>query len=79
MPAHGDTGSRESGVDLCKCRYCGKEVGTHSQEWRKYQPFCSERCKLADLDCWLDEEYRIPGEPVEPEGEIEPAREPDSE
>lgn len=23
-------------------------------------PFCSERCQLADLGRWLDEEYRIP-------------------
>ncbi|RMG98161.1 MAG: DNA gyrase inhibitor YacG [Deltaproteobacteria bacterium] len=23
-------------------------------------PFCSRRCKLADLGAWLDERYRIP-------------------
>ncbi len=22
-------------------------------------PFCSERCRLADLDKWFEEEYRI--------------------
>jgi hypothetical protein len=26
-------------------------------EWR---PFCSKRCKLADLGRWLGEEYRVP-------------------
>jgi endogenous inhibitor of DNA gyrase (YacG/DUF329 family) len=25
-----------------------------------WQPFCSERCKLADLGRWLGGEYRIP-------------------
>lgn len=28
-------------------------------------PFCSRRCQLIDLGCWLDGEYRIPGEPVD--------------
>jgi endogenous inhibitor of DNA gyrase (YacG/DUF329 family) len=25
-----------------------------------WRPFCSERCKLADLGRWLREEYRVP-------------------
>ena len=25
-------------------------------------PFCSDRCRLADLGRWLGETYRIPGE-----------------
>jgi endogenous inhibitor of DNA gyrase (YacG/DUF329 family) len=29
-------------------------------------PFCSERCKLADLGKWLDGDYAIPGEPDSP-------------
>jgi endogenous inhibitor of DNA gyrase (YacG/DUF329 family) len=33
-------------------------------EWR---PFCSERCKLADLGRWLSEDYRVAGEPAAPE------------
>jgi len=27
-------------------------------------PFCSPRCKLADLGRWLDGSYAIPGEPA---------------
>lgn len=27
-----------------------------------YRPFCSERCKLADLGRWLSEDYRLPSE-----------------
>ena len=26
----------------------------------EYLPFCSERCKLEDLNAWLDAEYKIP-------------------
>jgi endogenous inhibitor of DNA gyrase (YacG/DUF329 family) len=25
-----------------------------------WRPFCSERCKLADLGRWLTENYRVP-------------------
>ena len=32
-------------------------------EWR---PFCSERCKMADLGRWLSGDYRIAGAPAEP-------------
>ncbi|MEO8519915.1 MAG: DNA gyrase inhibitor YacG [Acidobacteriota bacterium] len=41
------------------CAYCGRRPADPA--WR---PFCSERCKLADLGRWLSEEYRIPGEPL---------------
>jgi hypothetical protein len=29
-----------------------------------WRPFCSERCKLADLGRWLGEDYRVPVEPT---------------
>ena len=28
------------------------------------RPFCSKRCRTVDLGAWLDERYRIPGEPL---------------
>ena len=31
-----------------------------------WRPFCSERCKLFDLENWLDGRYRIPGHTDEP-------------
>lgn len=31
----------------------------------KYFPFCSERCRLVDLNAWLDADYRIPARPDE--------------
>ncbi|ADY73643.1 UPF0243 zinc-binding protein yacG [Desulfurobacterium thermolithotrophum DSM 11699] len=39
-----------------KCPNCGKET-----TWKDnpYRPFCSEKCKLADLSKWLNEEYTL--------------------
>ena len=31
-----------------------------------WRPFCSERCKLFDLQNWLDGRYQIPGHTAEP-------------
>jgi uncharacterized protein len=48
-----------------RCPLCKREV-----EWEgnAYRPFCSERCKLIDLDNWLSGRYRIAAAPkVEPE------------
>lgn len=28
------------------------------------RPFCSERCRVADLGAWAAERYRVPGEPI---------------
>ncbi|MDP3029526.1 MAG: DNA gyrase inhibitor YacG [Deltaproteobacteria bacterium] len=43
-----------------KCPVCHKST---SWEGNPFRPFCSERCKLIDLGKWIDEGYRIPGEP----------------
>jgi endogenous inhibitor of DNA gyrase (YacG/DUF329 family) len=32
----------------------------------RWRPFCSERCKMADLGRWLSGDYRIPGTPQRP-------------
>ena len=32
----------------------------------KVYPFCRERCQLVDLGRWISEDYRVPGEPVDP-------------
>jgi len=47
-----------------KCPTCGKPV-----EWQDnlYRPFCSERCKLIDFSRWANEEYRVPGQRINPE------------
>ena len=33
----------------------------------KYKPFCSERCKMADLGRWLKGDYTVPAVELAPE------------
>jgi len=43
----------------------------------RYAPFCSERCKMADLGRWLTGDYIVPGpeflpdEPDDPDEDME--------
>lgn len=39
-----------------QCVYCRRRPAT--QDWL---PFCSERCKMADLGRWLSGDYRVAG------------------
>ena len=48
------------------CVYCRKAPADPA--WR---PFCSERCKMADLGRWLAEDYRVPAEPPVPEADLD--------
>ena len=43
------------------CSYCGKEMKAENKDISKnpFAPFCSERCKLADLSKWFNGEYSI--------------------
>lgn len=45
------------------CPICHK---TTNWEENRYRPFCSERCKLVDLEGWLNARYRVPVEEEEP-------------
>lgn len=56
-----------------RCPYCRRplpapsgEEGTWTRRWPHF-PFCSRRCRLLDLDNWLQGSYRIPGEEVDPD------------
>ena len=42
---------------MARCPTCRAELPADSPAL----PFCSERCRLADLGGWLDEKYRIHG------------------
>ncbi len=44
-----------------RCPTCGRavEYSPENAEASDAFPFCSERCRLADLDKWFEEEYRI--------------------
>ena len=52
-----------------QCPTCGKIAVAPRAENAAF-PFCSERCRLADLGRWLNEEFRIPTDerPEEPSG-----------
>jgi len=43
---------------MARCPTCRKPADTSNNN--PYRPFCSERCKLADLGRWLTEDYRLP-------------------
>jgi len=44
---------------LIKCPQCKKETAWEDNPFR---PFCSERCRTADLARWASGEYAIPAE-----------------
>ncbi len=44
-----------------QCRTCGSVVRADDAGLTPHAPFCSERCRMADLDRWFTEDYRIPG------------------
>jgi endogenous inhibitor of DNA gyrase (YacG/DUF329 family) len=48
-----------------QCPQCGTPTAWQGNPSR---PFCSERCRLVDLEGWLGERYAIPGEPLSPDG-----------
>jgi endogenous inhibitor of DNA gyrase (YacG/DUF329 family) len=56
------------------CVYCRRQAV--EARWR---PFCSERCKTADLAAWATGAYSVPVEHVEPEESEEPDPEPSDE
>jgi len=59
-----------------KCPNCKQKI---PYEGNPYRPFCSERCKLIDLDNWLEGRYRIPDTTGENQDGREPAAEDDDE
>jgi endogenous inhibitor of DNA gyrase (YacG/DUF329 family) len=38
----------------------------------RFRPFCSQRCKMADLGRWLTGEYHIPGQSTSGTDEADP-------
>lgn len=55
-----------------QCPICHRDA---PWEGNPFRPFCSERCKLIDLDHWLSERYRI-STPTESQDRNDPAGEP---
>ena len=58
-------------MSIVKCPICGKVLEYLSLSDCPYFPFCSERCKWADLGNWFDGVYRFAdrnGDTPGPEG-----------
>ena len=52
------------------CPTCqGPALFAPENRWR---PFCSERCRMIDLGAWANDEYVVPGQPVEADDDIPP-------
>jgi hypothetical protein len=50
------------------CPGCRRQVVySVSNPWR---PFCSERCRLADLGDWAAERFRLPVKPAEGDDDV---------
>ena len=47
------------------CPSC-KRKSAPKKDGNKSFPFCSERCLMADLGRWLNEEYRVPDDDEAP-------------
>lgn len=50
---------------IIRCPICKQSV---EREGNPSRPFCSERCKMIDLDNWLEGRYRVPA-PLDPDEE----------
>jgi endogenous inhibitor of DNA gyrase (YacG/DUF329 family) len=47
------------------CPTCKGRAALHPEN--PAHPFCSRRCKLADLSNWFSESYTVPAEPANPD------------
>jgi uncharacterized protein len=47
------------------CPTCKGRAAPYSEN--PAHPFCSRRCKLADLSNWFGERYTVPAEPANPD------------
>lgn len=52
-----------------KCPACDKPLASDTDA--RWRPFCSERCKMADLGGWFAGRYAIPADP-DPDAPAEP-------
>ena len=47
-------------MERVQCPHCKKRMPDKSSDKLPHFPFCSERCKMADLGMWFREEHGIP-------------------
>jgi endogenous inhibitor of DNA gyrase (YacG/DUF329 family) len=42
-----------------RCRYCRRPLAADDPQHRRFWPFCSDRCKMAELGLWFTDRYVI--------------------
>jgi len=42
-----------------RCRYCRRRLRPADPEHNRFWPFCSERCKMAELGLWFEGRYVV--------------------
>jgi endogenous inhibitor of DNA gyrase (YacG/DUF329 family) len=42
-----------------RCRYCRRPLSADDPQHKRLWPFCSERCKMAELGLWFQDRYVI--------------------
>jgi endogenous inhibitor of DNA gyrase (YacG/DUF329 family) len=42
-----------------QCRYCHRRLSAADSEHKRFWPFCSDRCKMAELGLWFSDRYVI--------------------
>lgn len=52
--------ARPQAAGPARCLTCRQPLPAEAP----HRPFCSVRCKLVDLGRWLNDEYKVPGEPA---------------
>ena len=56
-------GARRDAPPIVDCPGCGRKVEfSPGQRWR---PFCSQRCRNADLGAWASGAYVVKGPPLD--------------
>jgi uncharacterized protein len=53
----------DPGAPVVTCPHCGGPAVFAPTN--RYRPFCSERCKMIDLGAWANDQYAVPGDPVD--------------
>lgn len=53
---------------MTRCPHCQAETTAGPEN--RWRPFCSERCKMVDLEAWFAGRYAIPATPTEEDLEL---------
>ena len=57
--SEGKAGKRLKADEAEACRYCGRPLRAADPEARRFWPFCSDRCKMAELGMWFEDRYVV--------------------